>query len=361
MTANYQIWVLNDDYSKRALLANAGNTRTWSRLYYRQALNDIGSCSVDLIPNSVKISDLALGRRLQVIRDGVTVWAGMILREEWNLFEEAPAGDTYQIHALDYGVWADWRDVVPAAGQEYDQRVDHADDLAKAYVYYHAGAGAAAARQTAGLTVQADAHAASSITEQARYDNLLTELKALGQKGAFRWRFVPGASGAEFKTALIWGLDRTQGNGVNAECVLSLDRRNVSRMSYTNDVLAHRNYIYVAGQGEGKDRTVVERSNATYITAYKRRESFVDARDLSATASLNTRGDGKLVEMKPLTVMSAVPKLGTWKTLWDLGDYVTLNANRYGRTFTTDAEIMAVRVEIYSNEIEHVTPEMAAI
>jgi hypothetical protein len=225
------------------------------------------------------------------------------------------------------------------------------------------GTGAIAARQFADLTVEADAHAAASITEQARYDVMLDELDGIVKKEALRWRFVAGATGAELKTTHgCWGTDRRKNNVPgNAECVFSLDRRNITAMSYCKDLLAHYNYVYVAGQGEGSDRTVVERSTAADITAYKRRERLVEARQMSLAASLQAKGDGALAAMRPVEEMTVTPRVGTWKVLWDLGDYVTIYANRYGRTFSMDAEIMAVNVGIGKDGVERAVPELVKL
>ncbi len=357
---SYAVWLLANDYTKTALLANTGDTRTWTRLYYRQVLNGCGACTLELAPNSPKISDLALMKRLLIYRDGTLVYGGLILGIGWEI--GADGEETYTVRALDHAIYADWRIVTPSSGQEYDTRTDSADDVAKAYVRAHMGSGAAAGRQFSDLSVEADAGAVASHTEQARYVILLNLLQKLAEKVAFRWRFVPSATGCEFQTsAPPWGLDRTRGNGVNAEVIWSLDRRNVLEMEYIADLLEHYNYLYVAGQGEGVDRTVVERSNATAISAYGRRERLVDARHLSLTASLEARGDQALQEYAVIEDMTALPERDSWKVSWDLGDYVTISANRYGRTFSEDVEITAVNVEVSQEGVEHVRPELTTI
>lgn len=356
---NYQIWLCDNAYARSVLLANSGDVRTWTHLSYRQRLNGLSSLSIDLVPNSTKIDDIALMQRILVYRDAVLVFSGLLLEEDWSIEQSAPAGDTYRLSALDVTAYADWRLVVPASGQTHDTRTDHADDVAKDYVYYHAGAGAAAARQFSDVAVAADAHAGTSITEEARYDNLLTLLANLANKGGFDWRFVPGDTGCTFTTAARpWGTDRTQGNGVNTEMIFSLDRRNVRAVHYVKSLLAHRNYIYVGGQGEGVDRNIQERSTAGDIAAYKRRETFHDATRLTATASLQAEGDAKLVEWQAEEYLEVDPAATAWPTLYGLGDLVTVAANRYGRTFSMDAQVVALNVEVAAENEETVTPEL---
>lgn len=353
----YQVSLLNDDYTYLVHLPNAGSTKTWSRLEYRQCVNDVESAQVQIVPSASQISSIAVMKRLQIVRDGVVVFSGPIVRLGWEISESAPEGDTFVVDALGGAVYAEWRLAVPATGSEFVSYTDHADDVAKDFVYNHLGAGAAAARQFSDLTIAADANAAASITEEARYETILSILQKLSDQNGFDWRFVPSTSGFTFTTALgQLGEDRTEGNGVNAEAILSLDRRNVKTMSYDLDTMPHRNYVYVAGEGEGVDRLIQERSTAGDITAYKRREMLYDYR-ASLAASLQNAGDAKLAELAVDGYLSAQPLSSTWPSLWDLGDLITVTANRYGRTFTENVEVTAINVTVEGDQ-ETVEPEL---
>lgn len=356
---SYQLWVLEDDYTRVAFL------RTFAGLRFSQTLNGLGSATLDMHPEDPKIAELTLGRRLLIVRDGDVVFGGRLLREGWNKPENAPAGETWQVYAVDAAHYAKRRVVVPPAGQEYDARTDHADDLAKAYVYNHCGAGADADRVISDLTVQADAHAAASVRIESRYSKVLDLLVKLHDIGRFDWRFVPSWTGEEFRTGYPqWGLDRTKGNGVNDEFVLSVDRRTFSEIGYTRDAIEHANYVYVAGQGEGADRTIVERSTPADIAAWGCSEAFVDARDLTLVASLQARGDGVLQEMKPVEAMTGRPVWDSWRSAtpptWDLGDLVTIYARQWGRTFSMNAKVISVEVYLSPDGLEQVTPELEA-
>jgi len=359
---NYAIWVCNDDYSRRVLLANAGNARTWSRLTYRQAVNDLESCTIELVPNSPKIADISLMKRLLIYRDGVIVFGGLLERERWKIGPTAPQGDSYTLNARSAAEYADWRITVPGAGQEHDVKSGPLDDVAKAYVRNHMADLADAARQVGGLSVQADVGAAASDTVRARYEQLLLLLQKLAIAGGFDWRFVPMANGCEFRTAYPrWGIDRRKGNGINHEMVFSLDRRNFTEMTYVRDLLGHYNHLYVGGQGEGVDRLIVEREDAAAVTAYKRRERFHSDTRYSLASSLEAQGDIHLAKLAPVEAMTVKPAPGVWPDQFGLGDVVTCYANRYGRTFRFDGKVAALLIEITPDSIESVTPELEAV
>jgi len=357
----YQIKLLNDAYAELCELD------AWQGLHFTQVLSAVGYAEIKISPGDAKI--IAYGdtmRRIAIWRDGLQVFGGIVLRVGWQTGQTAPVGDVYSLYALDHAAYAAWRIIVPAAGQEYDSRTDHLDDALKAWVYNQGGAGTTvAARKFSDLTVAADAHAVTSTTIKARYENLLTCLQKYAA-GAVDWRFVPGAAGCTFTTAALWGKDRTIGNGVNLECVLTTDRENVLSMTWTKDVLSHRNYVYAGGSGEGINRTIVERSTAGDITAYKRREQFIDARQLTVTADLNTRGDAALNDAKAIITMDALPRPELWQATsgatFDLGDKITVQSKRY-TTFSFNGKVIALDVTVTpagTNVNEAVKPTLEA-
>jgi len=355
----YTIHVLNSAGTIVAILANTGNYADFTKIDYRLALNDVDSCAIALAPNSGKIEQCITGQKVRIYRDGALQFSGIISRAAWKINID-PKGDTYEMDCLGGGVYLDWRVILPASGQPYDERTDNADDLAKAYVTANASSTATVvARRFTDLTVQANSGSCTSWTEQPRYDNLLDEVKKLAELGAFDWRVVPTSTGFEFQTAFPdWGSDRTWGNGVNADAVFTVDRRNFEWMSYNTDTLDHRNYIYVLGQGEGADQVVRERPANEDISAYRRREKVISATAYEDNTALDYIGDMELRKMKVIEGLDVRPLNTTYKNPWDLGDIVTIKANRYGWTYTTEAKVMAVNITVGADGVEVVDPEM---
>lgn len=353
--ANYQLWLLNEDYTRAVYLDR------WLRLSYRLGLNQMCGASVDLAADDPKIEDIALMQRLLVLRDGEVVFGGLIQNEAWRVSENAPRGDIYALDALDYTCYLDWRTIPRPSGQDYDFYEDHADDVAKAVVRAHAGSNAPPERRFSDLAVAADVHAVAPCQRSFVGNTLLEELIALSRLKKFYWRVVPGLHGCTFTTYYpLAGVDRTKGNGVHDELVFALDRHNVQSMSYRKDLSNHYNTIYVAGPGEGKDQMVVERQNASYVSAYKRRERWVSASNYSTVAGLQGVGDQEIEAHKPVEVMHVVPSVGGLSPA-NLGDKVTIFARRYGRSFRMDAVITALEIEVNEDGIEHVAPEMERV
>ena len=360
--ATYTVHILNNAYTTQTVLVNTTNYADILRISYRLALNDVSSCSIRLAPHSSKLTSCVAMNRVLLYRDGVLQFGGLILKNGWAIGVAAEE-DAYQIDVLGGEVYLDWRAIEPAALSAYDERTDHADDLAKEYVRHHAASAADdALRQFSDLTVEADEAACTSLTEKPRYENLLEECQKLAKFGAFDFRCVPSTTGFVFTTAYPqWGLDRTFGNGVNTDAVFSLDRRNFSKMTYVKDTLGHYNYLYVAGQGEGADQTIRERSTAGDIASYKRRERFETASAYEDATVIDNIGDMRLKQMAVIQGLTVLPLQRTWKNPWDLGDLVTIRADRYGQTYTTDAKIVAINVDVDEDGTESVTPEMETV
>lgn len=354
----YQVKILDSAYALTKWI------KDWKRLKYRQALNNVCSATLTLHPDSNAIASIDTNTFLQIIRNGSHVFGGPVLRPEWELPQTAPQGEVFTCYALDHAIYADWRIVIPPPATAYATYTDHAGDAMKDFVYNNLGLGAAAARRFADLTIEADGHQGTSTTYTGRYEKVLTKLQTIAAGASLDFRFVPTAAGCTFTVASAWGLDRTQGNGVNNEAVFALDRRNFLSARYVKDALAHVNYVYVGGQGEGAARTITERSTPGDITLYGRREAFADARDTAVAAELQARGDAALLEAEVVVSGTVQPIASTWKatagTTWDLGDLMTIFVKRWGRSFAYDGKAVAIDVEVNEDGTETVTPVLEA-
>lgn len=137
----------------------------------------------------------------------------------------------------------------------------------------------------------------------------------------------------------VWeGLDRRDTQNENSWAIFSNSFANIKDVVYERDISAYKNYAYVAGEGEGSDRIIVE-VDIREDKNEKRREIYVDARDLqssdenrnalSAAAyreTLYQRGLEKLNEYAKIEVAnSSVDPLANLRYMidFDLGDLST--------------------------------------
>lgn len=80
--------------------------------------------------------------------------------------------------------------------------------------------------------------------------------------------------------------DKSYGQTDNPRVVFSTAFENLGNTEYSYDASTYRNCMYVAGEGEGSDRTIVQ--VGTNAAGLARREKWVDARNSSSTTAGGT-------------------------------------------------------------------------
>ncbi len=136
----------------------------------------------------------------------------------------------------------------------------------------------------------------------------------------------------------VWkGLDRTDSQTVNSWAIFSDSFKNIKNAQYDRDESDCKNVAYVAGEGEGSARIVVE-VDIRPSPDGERRELFVDARDLQKTIGNVTYTDTQYREilyqrgLEKLAEYAAIEKVDSevdpaanliYGVDYDLGDLCT--------------------------------------
>lgn len=216
------------------------------------------------------------------------------------------------------------------------------------------------------LTVEADATAGPLISKGFAYQTVLELFQEISQETrqagnevffALALRDVDYYTGRlvfQFQTYTGQpGADRRY--GTNASVIFSPKFGNIEQVERVHDFRLEENAVYVAGQGVGERRTLIEVEDevAQGASVWGRCEGFVDARDVEnmaqdaagdTNAVLVARGQQRMNETRPRVGISGRVR-STEYTLygrdWFLGDRVTVNA--LGVQF--DALIRAVNVD----------------
>lgn len=208
--------------------------------------------------------------------------------------------------------------------QGYDVRQGAAESVMHAYVSANMGPAAPLSRRIASLSMGPDLARGGFFTQSVRFDRVgevLADLYAL--------------SGVIFDVVQV-------GNGLVFRTNMSRDRRGFIRLDVHNGTLSSHSATasppsltraVVAGQGEGADRTIVERASAESLAAetawgpWGRVEEFVDQRQTDDPVELAQAGDKRLVESAGTVAVTAVPsddQTMRWPYDWERGDTVTV-------------------------------------
>lgn len=195
---------------------------------------------------------------------------------------------------------------------------------------------------------------------QATYKNLLTFEQRLSKASGlgFRVRFEPGRLTFE----VYAGVDHSVQQRDRPMVIFSDEFGNLAAPKYTKTSTGYKNRAYVAGEGEGADRTavVVDLSAGEEV-----RELYVDARDIQREedtteedykAMLRQRGLEKLAEcVKVENFESNGEDVENFAYMvdWDLGDIVTV---QYARLGITIHERITEVEEVYERGVATYTP-----
>ena len=122
----------------------------------------------------------------------------------------------------------------------------------------------------------------ASVTLQSTGDPIGDKLYELERTQEMSHRFVFDFEENTLTFETWAGLDRTDTQEENSPATFSNAFYNVKNVVYDRDSSSTANYAYVAGEGEGSNRIIVE-VDARTDPSQERREIYVDARDLQST------------------------------------------------------------------------------
>lgn len=121
------------------------------------------------------------------------------------------------------------------------------------------------------------------INKQVTGKNLLDVISSICKVLNYGFEFE--FDGLTFEFNLYKGVDRSFDQTENTFVVFSPEYENLGNTEYTKDKSTLYNSVYVAGEGEGKDRII---SNVGTTSGLDRRELWIDARNESSNTDAGT-------------------------------------------------------------------------
>lgn len=161
-----------------------------------------------------------------------------------------------------------------------------------------------------------------SITEQTRYKVLTDEISRVLTTEDLGYSVDIDLPNKQFVFNVCEGINRTSLQNVNSRILFGLKYGNIADYKKVTDTTGTKNIVYVAGQGEGAERTIVKVTGS----GTRKKESFVDARDIDLIPALTERGNQSLNESAEVNnyEFETIEKQFKYGVDYDLGDYVTI-------------------------------------
>lgn len=187
----------------------------------------------------------------------------------------------------------------PYTAKSYDVRTGKAEAIMKAYIEDNIGANGRSERKIPNFIVEPDKGLGKTVTGRARFHTFIEMFTSLALAGGdLGFRVVQVGKNLEFQ--VYQPADKTK------EVFFSPLLGNLLDFEYSVDD-PETNYVIVGGQGEGAERTILEKSDNASIAKYGRIESFIDQRNTDDLTELQQSMDEELSSKAQKTSLSISP------------------------------------------------------
>jgi len=334
LMGRYQVILYDHDGTQLALFDDAGG---FENLEYIKSVNGQGHHNYGnfrLRVLATRSSEFALDRFVQVRRkypngEWYTDFEGFHRRHEF-LVDSADK-EIYLSLGPDLKSMVKRRIIRPDAASAFFSRTDAFTDVMRELARFQLGSSALdGLRQFANFSVEADTNQGAAVTRNLRGVGVSDEIEILSELGA---DFDVDRIGPTLTFHVYYpriGLDRRVGNvDGNVPTIFSLQRGNMVNPRIVTDRIAETTMAYVAGDGIGAAREIVERFSlydAQFDSPWNRIEAFLEGSQNINTAALNAMGDAFLMENKEMFTFEfqGIPTEGTqYGRDWNVGDLVT--------------------------------------
>ncbi|MED4461870.1 siphovirus ReqiPepy6 Gp37-like family protein [Metabacillus fastidiosus] len=177
------------------------------------------------------------------------------------------------------------RITIPPNHTAYDNKQGNAETVMKHYVDRNIINLADPKRKIPELILAINQNRGTSISWQSRYKNLAEEMTEISLAAGLGWDVYLDIQQKKWVFDVFEGRNLTVNQSINPPVIFSPQFESLKSLHYTESELNYKNIAYVAGQGEGVDRRVIELGNQSGLS---RHELFIDARDIEEETDVET-------------------------------------------------------------------------
>lgn len=282
----------------------------------------------------------------------------IIRHREIELTEEGKLSENWTIKGLGLESVISQRITVPPKDIAYDTLKSNAETVMRHYVNNNIVASTDPKRNIPQLTLAPNLNRGATVEWSSRYKNLGEEVMDISMYSGLGWGVPLDIVNKKWVFKVYEGRNLTVNQSALPPVIFSTEFDSLQSLQYLESDFNYKNSAYVAGQGEGELRRIVELG--VEQTGLNRIELFVDARDVeevndddtpipvaTINATLTERGRQKLSEnLQELYVEGQILTKSPFKyeVDYDLGDMVTIREKSWG--VTEDTRITEIK-EIY--------------
>ncbi|MDY7044436.1 siphovirus ReqiPepy6 Gp37-like family protein [Virgibacillus sp. M23] len=307
-----------------------GEIDNYESLQYPRSLHSIGN--FDLRINRYKQHTEKLVKNALIMLGSQLNKVGIIKHREIKLDENGKGSEQWTIKGYQLKGIVGQRLSIPPAHTDYDRKSGPAETVMKHYISQHLVNPDDPNRKIPHLVIAEDKGRGQHVTWQSRFKNIAEELQDISLATELGWDITLDLENKQFIFDVVEGINKTTDQSDVPPILFSPEFETVKSQSFSDSDLNMKNYGYVAGQGEGVEREVIEIGESTGL---ERVETFIDARDIENSSELAARGQQKMKELQnefylEAEILSSSPF--QYGRDYDLGDITTLQNRSWGLT-----------------------------
>jgi len=243
--------------------------------------------------------------------------AGLILTREIDLDDSGMESENFKLTGITLDGIMNRRVSVPPADTAYDRKSGDAETVMKHYVYNHFVNPTDSSRKLDMLEIAPNQNRGEHVSWESRFKNIGEELEKISIESGLGWGIYVDFNTKKLVFDCFQAKNLVQNNEFGYSPVFfSPEFETIKSQSFIDSDQDYKNVGYVGGQGEGKERKIVELGDST---GWDRIETFVDARDVGTEdeeseeeltdeeieKQLFDRGKSKMKEMETVFSLEA--------------------------------------------------------
>jgi hypothetical protein len=327
----------------------------YESMFFTRSWSGIGSMEIR-INRYIKGADLLSKGTLIMVGDSRHK-VYIIKHRDIELTEGGKLSEMWSIKALSLKGVLSQRITLPPSTTAYDSKQGDAETVMKHYVENNVISPFDQNRVIDNLAIEDNLGRGQGVSWQSRFKNLAEELRAISLFSGIGWNISIDIQQLKWVFEVEEGRDLTVNQTSLPPVIFSPQFDSLHSLRYTESELNYKNIAYVAGQGQGVDRKLLELGGDSGLN---RHEIFIDARDIpnededqqprleqDIIDDLTERGQQQLSELTQERYLEGQMLTNSsfkYEKDYDLGDIVTIQNTDWN--VTMDARITEIR-EIY--------------
>ncbi|NYV66188.1 siphovirus ReqiPepy6 Gp37-like family protein [Bacillus sp. Gen3] len=233
-----------------------GETEAYESMFFTRRFHTFGDIELKINRYKKHADKLLKGNLILVGKDLNKVF--IIKHREIDLDENGKATENWLVKGLSLQAVVAQRITIPPAYTAYDNKSGNSETVMKHYIERNIVNPVDPRRKIPQLVIAPNQNRGPSISWQSRYKNLAEEMTEISLATGLGWDVTLDLKNKQWVFDVVEGKDVSVNQSIHPPVIFSPQFESLQSLHYTESELNYKNSAYVAGQGEGVERRIVE-------------------------------------------------------------------------------------------------------